>query len=98
MVRIPRTGLDVWRDQILNVCQRLRGPGTVDLPVPGANQPNRSAELSGPRIQVELLYLAPTTSGRYPISETALRRIANLLSWIDQRREWTALKQRHRLA
>jgi len=50
-----------------------------------------------PDIQVELLYLAPTTSGRFPISETALRKIANILSWVDQRREWKALKRRHRL-
>jgi hypothetical protein len=46
---------------------------------------------------MELLYLPPTPTGRYPISETAVRRIANLLSWADQRREWAALKQRHRL-
>jgi hypothetical protein len=51
-----------------------------------------------PDIQVELLYLAPTTSGRFPISETVLRKIANLLSWVDQRREWKTLKQRHRLS
>src|ERR1700722_16412911 len=50
-----------------------------------------------PDIQVELLYLPPTTSGRFPISETALRKIANLLSWNDQRREWKAVKQKHRL-
>jgi hypothetical protein len=46
-------------------------------------------------IQVELLYLAPTNSGRSPISETALRKIANLLSWVDQQCEWKALKQKH---
>lgn len=50
-----------------------------------------------PDIQVELLYLPPTTSGRFPISETAVRKIASLLSWVDQRREWKALKQQHRL-
>jgi hypothetical protein len=50
-----------------------------------------------PDIQVELLYLAPTASGRFPISETALRNIANLLSWDDQRLEWKSLKQMHRL-
>lgn len=50
-----------------------------------------------PAIQVELLYLPPTASGRFPISETALRKIANLLSWADQRREWKALKQLHHL-
>jgi len=50
-----------------------------------------------PEIQVELLYLPPTPTGRYPISETALRKIASLLSWADQRLEWTALKQRQQL-
>jgi hypothetical protein len=50
-----------------------------------------------PDIQVELLYLPPTPTGRYPVSETAVRKIANLLSWADQRRAWTALKQKHRL-
>jgi len=50
-----------------------------------------------PDIQVELLYLPPTARGRFPISETALRKIANLLSWADQRREWKTLKQLHHL-
>ncbi len=50
-----------------------------------------------PDIQIELLYLPPTPAGRYPISETAVRKIASLLSWTDQRREWAALKQQHRL-
>jgi hypothetical protein len=50
-----------------------------------------------PDIQVELLYLPPTPTGRYPISETAVRKIANLLSWLEQRREWAALKQGQRV-
>jgi hypothetical protein len=50
-----------------------------------------------PDIQVELLYLPPTSTGRFAISETALRKVASLLSWHDQRQEWTALKQRHQL-
>jgi len=50
-----------------------------------------------PDIQIELLYLPPTPTGSYPISETAVRRIANLLCWADQRREWAVLKQRHHL-
>ena len=50
-----------------------------------------------PDIQVELLYLSPTTSGRFPISETAVRKIANLLSWVDQRREWAGVKQVHHI-
>jgi hypothetical protein len=50
-----------------------------------------------PDIQIELLYLPPTPAGRYPISETAVRKIASLLSWADQRHEWTALKQQFHL-
>ena len=34
-----------------------------------------------PDIQLELLYLPPVPLGRSGISETALRKIANLLSW-----------------
>jgi hypothetical protein len=50
-----------------------------------------------PDIQVEILYLAPRTGGRFPISETAMRKIANLFLWSDQRREWKTLKQLHQL-
>jgi hypothetical protein len=50
-----------------------------------------------PDIQMELLYLPPVPSRRYPISETAIRKIANLLSWADQRREWSALKRQYHL-
>lgn len=50
-----------------------------------------------PDIQIELLYLPPTPMARYPISEGAVRKIANFLSWADQRLEWTALKQRQHL-
>jgi hypothetical protein len=51
-----------------------------------------------PDIQVELLYLPPTPTGRYPISETAVRKIANLLSWACQRQEWARLKVIHHLS
>ncbi len=50
-----------------------------------------------PDIQVELLYLPATPTGRYAVSETAMRKIANLLSWTDQRREWAALRLRQRV-
>jgi hypothetical protein len=50
-----------------------------------------------PDIQIELLYLPPSPGRRYPISEAAVRRIANLLSWAEQRREWARLKTFHRL-
>jgi len=50
-----------------------------------------------PDIQEEILSLPPTV-GRYPISETAVRRIAAYLSLPDQRRDWTRLKVFHKLA
>ena len=50
-----------------------------------------------PDIQVELLYLPPTSTGRYPVSETSIRRIASLLSWVDQRDQWERLEVEHRL-
>jgi len=46
-----------------------------------------------PDIQQEILYLPPM-GGRHPISEVAVRRIANTLSWVEQRVEWTRLKSR----
>jgi len=50
-----------------------------------------------PDIQIELLYLPPTFTGRYPVSETAARIIASLFSWEKQRDQWTKLKRQLRL-
>ena len=44
-----------------------------------------------PDIQQEILQLPPG-SGRHPISEYALRPIAGLLLWTDQRRCWREMK------
>jgi hypothetical protein len=46
-----------------------------------------------PDIQVELLYIAPTPTGQYPVSETAVRKIANALTWAEQREQWVRLKK-----
>ena len=45
-----------------------------------------------PDLQVEVLYLPPRPTGKHPISETMLRRVANCLSWTDQRLEWRRIK------
>ena len=47
-----------------------------------------------PDIQQEILHLGPQTGGRYPISECAVRQIASLLAWDDQRLEWDKLKKK----
>jgi hypothetical protein len=50
-----------------------------------------------PNIQVELLYLPATPTGQFPISETAIRKIASELLWDEQRRQWAELKRKHGL-
>jgi hypothetical protein len=51
-----------------------------------------------PDIQIELLYLPPSSTGRFPISETSVRKIAGLLSWTDQRERWLELQAEHCLS
>jgi hypothetical protein len=51
-----------------------------------------------PDIQIDLLYLPPAPTGRFPISESAVRKIACVLSWEEQRRAWRELKIQHNLA
>lgn len=51
-----------------------------------------------PDIQMDILYLPPTPSGRFPVSEVAMRKIANKLAWPDQHEEWVKLKQEKRLS
>jgi hypothetical protein len=50
------------------------------------------------RLQVELQYLAPRNSGRFPISEGALREITNFLSLVDPSVWMEGFQAEHRLA
>jgi len=50
-----------------------------------------------PDIQREILEFLPNSAPRFPISEVAVRRIADYLSWPDQRREWKTLKAFYKL-
>jgi hypothetical protein len=45
-----------------------------------------------PDIQREILEFPPQAVGRFPISEVAVRRIASLLLWAEQRADWNRLK------
>ena len=45
-----------------------------------------------PAIQQEILYL-PGGTGRYPVTECALRRIAGKWSWPEQLKLWSSLKK-----
>ncbi len=46
-----------------------------------------------PDIQQEVLSLPQTPGGRFPVSETALRTIARVASWAEQRTRWERLAQ-----
>jgi len=46
-----------------------------------------------PDIQEEILFLPPTTKGRAPVTEAAVRRIACQPLWNRQRTQWKALRQ-----
>ena len=50
-----------------------------------------------PTIQQELLYLPPVPGGNYPISELAVRGIANSMLWSEQQRMWADLKRAARV-
>jgi hypothetical protein len=46
-----------------------------------------------PDTQQEISHLSPTPGARYAVSELAMRRIGNVLSWAEQRWQWQALKK-----
>jgi hypothetical protein len=50
-----------------------------------------------PDIQQEVLELPPTSTGRFPIGEVALRRVAASLDWARQREDWGKLKKINRI-
>jgi hypothetical protein len=43
-------------------------------------------------LQLEILYLNQAPGERFPVSEVAVRRIAQRLSWTEQRALWRKLK------
>ena len=45
-----------------------------------------------PDIQEEILFLPPTTAGRDPISERALRRVTAVVRWDRQRKVWREMR------
>lgn len=50
-----------------------------------------------PDIQREILEFPTTATSRFPVSEVAVRRIADRLRWLDQRVLWTNLKKLNHL-
>ena len=50
-----------------------------------------------PDIQQEIIEFPPNTKPHFPISEVAVRRIAAILDWNEQRETWCKLKQNNHL-
>ena len=102
--RLPRvTQVMALAIQFQDMIQRGEARDYADLARLGCLTRERMSQIMelvwlNPNITQELLYLPPTLAGRYPISELAVRRIANLLSWVEQRDEWCRLKARVLLA
>jgi hypothetical protein len=46
-----------------------------------------------PEIQQEVLGLPKTPGGRFPVSETALRAVAKVVRWEEQRGRWEGLAE-----
>ena len=51
-----------------------------------------------PEIQREILGFPPTATSRFPLSEVAVRRIAGILRWTEQRESWANIKKQNHLA
>jgi hypothetical protein len=50
-----------------------------------------------PDIQQDILGFPPLRGSRFPISEIAVRRIASILLWEEQRKEWEKLQTHNHL-
>jgi hypothetical protein len=96
--RLPRvTQVLALAIQFEDMLQRAEAKDFADLARLGGLCRERVSQIMrlvylAPDIQVELLYLPPSATGRFPISETSVRKIASLLSWSEQRTEWVRLK------
>lgn len=97
--RLPRvTQVLALAIQLDDAIQRGEAKDCADLARLGGVCRERVSQIMrllclAPDIQVELLYLPPTATGRYPVSERAAREIANILYWADQRQAWIRVKQ-----
>lgn len=50
-----------------------------------------------PDIQAEILEFPSTATSRFPVSEVAVRNIADKLRWAEQRELWASLKKQNHL-
>jgi hypothetical protein len=101
--RLPRiTQIMALAIQFQDMIQRGEARNYADLARLGCLTRERMSQIMeliwlAPDVQKEILYLPPMLSGRYPMSELAVRKVANRLSWCEQRSHWLRLKEAHNL-
>ena len=96
--RLPRvTQVMALAVQFQDMIQRGEARDYADLARLGCLTRERMSQIMelvwlAPDIQQEILEFPPSATARFPISEVAVRRIAGLLAWNEQRNAWQALK------
>lgn len=96
--RLPRvTQVMALAVQFQDMIERGEARDYADLARLGCLTRERMSQIMelvwlAPAIQQEILEFRPTEVARFPITEVAVRRIAGLLSWDQQRTSWQQLK------
>ena len=96
--RLPRvTQVVALAIQFQDMIQRGEARDYADLARLGCLTRERMSQIMelvwlAPDIQQEILEFPPSATARFPISEVAVRRIAGLLAWNEQRSAWQTLK------
>ena len=101
--RLPRvTQVTALAIQFQDMIQRGEARDYADIARLGCLTRERVSQIMelvwlAPDIQQEILEFR-TTGTRFPISEVAVRNVADRLSWTEQRTDWLLLKADARLA
>lgn len=96
--RLPRvTQVLALAIQFKDMIQRGEARDYADLARLGCITRERMSQIMeliwlAPDIQQEILEFPTNKTGRFPISEVAVRRVAENLAWPDQREAWLNLK------
>ena len=96
--RLPRvTQVMSLAIQFQDMIQRGEARDYADLARLGCLTRERMSQIMelvwlAPDIQREILEFPPSGAARFPITEVAVRRVADLLAWSEQRSVWQTLK------
>ena len=101
--RLPRvTQVMALAIQFQDMIQRGEARDYADLARLGGLTRERISQVMkliwlAPDIQRDILEFSATTTSRFPITEVAVRRIAESFGWAKQREQWLDLRHKHHL-